>query len=34
MKNNALKQIQESLGAKMVQFAGYNMHVQYEVVNA
>jgi aminomethyltransferase len=33
MKNTALTQIHESLGAKMVPFAGYNMPVQYEGVN-
>jgi len=32
MKNTALTQIHESLGAKMVPFAGYNMPVQYEGV--
>ena len=34
MKNTALSHIHESLGAKMVSFAGYNMPVQYEGVNA
>jgi len=34
MKNTALTHIHESLGAKMVPFAGYNMPVQYEGVNA
>ncbi|MAZ29425.1 MAG: glycine cleavage system protein T [Cytophagaceae bacterium] len=34
MKNTALSHIHESLGAKMVEFAGYNMPVQYEGVNA
>jgi aminomethyltransferase len=34
MKTVALNQIHESLGAKMVPFAGYNMPVQYEGVNA
>jgi aminomethyltransferase len=34
MKNIALSHIHESLGAKMVPFAGYNMPVQYEGVNA
>jgi aminomethyltransferase len=34
MKNTALSSIHESLGAKMVPFAGYNMPVQYEGVNA
>jgi aminomethyltransferase len=34
MKNITLKHIHESLGAKMVPFAGYNMPVQYEGVNA
>ncbi|NQY06365.1 MAG: glycine cleavage system aminomethyltransferase GcvT [Flavobacteriaceae bacterium] len=33
MKNTALSHIHESLGAKMVPFAGYNMPVQYEGVN-
>ena len=34
MKNTALSHIHESLGAKMVPFAGYNMPVQYEGINA
>jgi aminomethyltransferase len=34
MKNTALSQIHENLGAKMVPFAGFNMPVQYEGVNA
>jgi aminomethyltransferase len=34
MKNTALSHIHESLGAKMVPFAGYKMPVQYEGVNA
>lgn len=34
MKNTALTHIHESLGAKMVPFAGYIMPVQYEGVNA
>lgn len=34
MKNTALSQIHEALGAKMVPFAGYNMPVQYEGVTA
>ncbi len=34
MKNTALSHIHEALGAKMVPFAGYNMPVQYEGVNA
>ena len=34
MKNIALHTIHESLGAKMVPFAGYNMPVQYEGVTA
>lgn len=34
MKNTALTHIHESLNAKMVPFAGYNMPVQYEGVNA
>jgi aminomethyltransferase len=34
MKNTALHKIHEKLGAKMVPFAGYNMPVQYQGVNA
>ena len=34
MKNTVLTDIHESLGAKMVSFAGYNMPVQYEGVTA
>lgn len=34
MKNTALTHIHESLGAKMVPFAGFNMPVQYEGVTA
>jgi aminomethyltransferase len=34
MKNTALTHLHEALGAKMVPFAGYNMPVQYEGVNA
>lgn len=34
MKNTALSHVHEALGAKMVPFAGYNMPVQYEGVNA
>jgi len=34
MKNTALSQTHINLGAKMVPFAGYNMPVQYEGVNA
>ena len=34
MKATALQSIHEALGAKMVPFAGYNMPVQYEGVNA
>lgn len=34
MKNTALTQVHEALGAKMVPFAGFNMPVQYEGVNA
>ena len=34
MKNTALSKIHEALGAKMVPFAGYNMPVSYEGVNA
>ncbi len=33
MKNTALSHVHESLGAKMVPFAGYNMPVSYEGVN-
>ncbi|VXB73441.1 Aminomethyltransferase [Flavobacterium sp. 9AF] len=33
MKNTTLSHIHESLGAKMVPFAGFNMPVQYEGVN-
>lgn len=32
MKNTALSQVHEALGAKMVPFAGFNMPVQYEGV--
>ena len=34
MKNTALNDTHIALGAKMVPFAGYNMPVQYEGVNA
>ena len=34
MKNTALTSTHEALGAKMVPFAGFNMPVQYEGVNA
>jgi aminomethyltransferase len=33
MKNTALTHIHEQLGAKMVEFTGYNMPVQYDGVN-
>lgn len=33
MKNTALTQVHEKLGAKLVPFAGYNMPVSYEGVN-
>ena len=33
IQNTALTHIHESLGAKMVSFAGYNMPVQYQGVN-
>ena len=33
MKNTALTHVHESLGAKLVPFAGYNMPVSYEGVN-
>ena len=33
MKNTALTHIHESLGAKMMEFAGYNMPILYEGVN-
>jgi aminomethyltransferase len=34
MKNTALTHIHESLGAKMMSFAGYNMPISYEGINA
>ena len=34
MKNTALKHVHENLGAKMLPFAGYNMPILYEGVNA
>ena len=34
MKNTAITHIHESLGAKMLPFAGYNMPITYEGVNA
>lgn len=34
MKNTALTHVHESLGAKMLPFAGYNMPILYEGVNA
>ena len=34
MKNTQLKEIHESIGAKMVEFAGYYMPVQYEGVKS
>ena len=34
MKNTALTHIHEGLGAKMLPFAGYNMPITYEGVNA
>jgi aminomethyltransferase len=34
MRNTALSHVHEALGAKMVPFAGYNMPVSYEGVNA
>ncbi len=34
MKNTALTHVHEALGAKLVPFAGFNMPVQYEGVNA
>lgn len=34
MKNTALTHIHESLGAKMLPFAGYNMPITYEGINA
>ncbi|QHI35989.1 Aminomethyltransferase [Kordia antarctica] len=34
MKDTALTEIHKALGAKMVPFAGYNMPVQYEGINA
>lgn len=33
MKNTALTEVHQTLGAKMVPFAGYNMPVQYEGIN-
>ncbi|MCK5775701.1 MAG: glycine cleavage system aminomethyltransferase GcvT [Bacteroidales bacterium] len=33
MKNTAFTHIHESLGAKMLEFAGYNMPIQYEGLN-
>jgi len=33
MKNTALTETHEALGAKMVPFAGYNMPVSYEGIN-
>jgi len=33
MKNTALTHLHESLGAKMLPFAGYNMPILYEGVN-
>ena len=33
MKNTAFTQIHESLGAKMVEFAGFKMPIQYEGLN-
>ena len=34
MKNTALKHVHENLGAKILPFAGYNMPILYEGVNA
>ena len=34
MKNTALTNVHIKAGAKMVPFAGYNMPVQYEGINA
>ncbi len=34
MKNTALTHVHEKLGAKMMEFAGYNMPITYEGVNA
>ena len=34
MKNTALTSVHESLGAKMVPYAGYNMPVSYQGINA
>jgi aminomethyltransferase len=34
MKNTALTHIHEGLGAKMLPFAGYNMPITYEGINA
>ena len=33
MKNTAFTSFHESMGAKIVQFAGYNMPVQFEGIN-
>ena len=33
MKNTSLTAVHESLGAKMVPFAGFNMPVSYEGIN-
>lgn len=34
MKNTALTHIHQSLGAKMAEFAGYNMPISYSGINA
>ena len=34
MKNTALTEVHKALGAKMVEFAGYNMPIQYEGITA
>ena len=34
MKSTPFTHLHQSLGAKMAEFAGYNMPVQYEGVNA
>jgi aminomethyltransferase len=34
MKNTALSKVHESMGARMVEFAGYNMPVTFEGINA
>ena len=33
MKDTALTNVHKKLGAKMAEFAGYNMPIQYEGIN-